>query len=102
MDSTTKPKNTKRNVGWALLSIGILCILAKQRDYFDPDAALAEKLKSLSMNTILEVGLTTQENQSALRDSIKSDAAVGLVICTILTIVGASLLVLHYRRKRNS
>lgn len=93
--------NNKLKWGWILLSIGILCGLAKGPDYFNQDAALKAKLDAVSMQTVMELNLTDKQNQDALRANIKEEAGGALVICSILTVVGASLLLIHYTTKRS-
>jgi hypothetical protein len=100
MQTETKSNNKKRNWGWILLAIGILCGLSKGPEYFNQDAALKAKLDSVSMQTVMELNLTDKQNQDALRANIKEDAGIGLVICSIFAVVGASLLFIHYKTKR--
>jgi hypothetical protein len=52
------------------------------------------------MQTVMELNLTDKQNQDALRANIKEDAGIGLVICSIFAVVGASLLFIHYKTKR--
>lgn len=100
MQTENIPNNKKRNWGWGLLCIGILCLLAKGPDYFNQDAALKATLNSASMQTVMELNLGDKQNQDALRANIKQEAGSALVLCSILIVVGASLLLIHYKNKR--
>ncbi len=100
MQTENIPNNKKRNWGWGLLCIGLLIILAKGHDYFDQEAALKAKLNSASMQTVMELNLGDRQNQDALRANIKEEAGTALGGSSILIVVGASLLLIHYKSKR--